>query len=68
MNIPDIPSVYLAILYAFLLGAVLGRWAEARLWRGKGDHDYMNRMASGGALYIVKREVITVSQPSAKKE
>jgi hypothetical protein len=25
-------------------------------WREKGDHDYINRMESGGRLYQVKRE------------
>lgn len=26
------------------------------LWLGKSDHEYMNRKASGGKLYIVRRE------------
>ena len=43
-------------LLAFTAGLWLGSWLQARLWRGKGDHEYMNRMASGGALYTVKRE------------
>ena len=46
---------WLALL-AFALGGKLGMWAEGRRWREKGDHDYMNRMASGGHLYQVKRE------------
>lgn len=46
-------------LAAFTAGLALGSWLQARLWRGKGDHEYMNRMASGGALYTVKREPST---------
>ena len=44
------------ILLAFALGGKFGMWMEARRWREKGDHDYMNRMESGGHLYQVKRE------------
>ncbi len=44
-------TVGLAIL--FLFGYVLGQQMEARHWRGKGDHSYMNRMESGGKLYRV---------------
>jgi len=44
-----------SILAAFVAGLWLGSWLQARLWRSKGDHEYMNRMASGGALYTVKR-------------
>ncbi len=40
----------------FVLGCNLGAWSEGRRWREKGDHDYMNRMASGHYLYQVKRE------------
>ncbi len=46
------------VVFAFLCGAALGRWLEARIWRGKGDHEHMNRMASGGNLYQVRREQI----------
>jgi len=46
--------------YLFTIGFGLGIWAggclEARLWRIKGDHKYMNRMASGRNLYFVKNE------------
>ena len=41
---------------AFGVGILVGAWMEARRWREKGDHDYINRMASGRHLYQVKRE------------
>ena len=46
----------LIILIPFFLGSLFGQMTEARRWREKGDHDYMNRMASGRHLYQVKRE------------
>ncbi len=39
-----------------ILGLMIGRIAEARRWRSKGNHLYLNRMASGGRLYEVRRE------------
>ena len=44
------------LMFVFGIAGLLGRWAEARQWRRKGDHDYRNRMESGGRLYQVKRE------------
>lgn len=44
------------VLFAFGVGLLVGKWAEVRRWREKGDHDYMNCMESGGALYQVRRE------------
>jgi len=44
-------------LSGFIGGLWLGSYLQARLWRGKGDHEYMNRMESGGNLYIVRREI-----------
>lgn len=46
-----------AALIGLAVGVLLGAWMEARRWREKGDHDYMNRMASGHHLYQVKREI-----------
>lgn len=43
-------------IIAFAFGVLLGQRLEALKWREKGDHKYMNRMASGGRLYQVKRE------------
>ena len=43
-------------LIGLTVGVVLGAWMEARRWREKGDHAYMNSMASGRHLYQVKRE------------
>ena len=43
-------------MIVFGAGFYLGEWTEACHWREKGDHDYMNRMASGRHLYQVKRE------------
>jgi len=43
-------------MFGFPLGLALGAYLEARIWRGKGDHEYMNRKESGGRLYVVKRE------------
>ena len=49
---------YGAALYAgaalMLVGVLLGQRAEARLWRERGDHEYMNTMESGGKLYLVR--------------
>ena len=43
-------------LVGLTMGVMLGAWMEARRWREKGDHDYMNRKESGGRLYQVTRE------------
>lgn len=40
---------------ALAVGLALGVWLEARLWREKGDHSFMNVHASGGHRYTVKR-------------
>lgn len=49
-----------AIVFVFLggigVGMVVAINLRDRIWRGKGDHEYMNTMASGGHLYTVKRE------------
>jgi hypothetical protein len=46
-----------AVFFAGLaVGLLVGARLEALQWRAKGDHDYMNRMASGKHLYNVKRE------------
>jgi hypothetical protein len=42
-------------MFGLPLGLALGAYLEARIWRGKGDHDYMNTKESGGSLYTVKR-------------
>ena len=41
---------------AFAIGLWLGAWAADRKWRRRGNHEYMNRMESGGHLYQVKNE------------
>ena len=43
-------------LSVFFAGAAYGAFQQNRCWRRKGDHEYMNRMESGGRLYQVKRE------------
>ena len=48
--------IVLSIALAFCCGAVFGMWARDSRWREKGEHEYMNRMASGGRLYIVRRD------------
>lgn len=52
-------EIVLYISTAFLTGMVFGKLAADRIWRRKGDHEYMNRMESGGRLYIVKQENFT---------
>lgn len=42
--------------FAYLIGMIFGVLAEAARWRRRGDHEYMNRIESGGKLYIVKGE------------
>lgn len=44
------------ILIAAVVGLYVGVVLEARRWREKGDHEYMNRCESAGRLYFVKRE------------
>lgn len=44
------------IIVNFELGFLLGIWAEARQWREKGNHEYMNTKESTGRFYTVKRE------------
>lgn len=44
------------LILVFGLGVFVGTWAEARKWREKGDHEYLNRMASGKHLYVVRRD------------
>ena len=39
-----------------VVGATIVTWLADRRWRAVGDHPYMNRIESGGHLYIVKRE------------
>jgi hypothetical protein len=46
----------LIVLIPFFAGSLFGRMVEARQWREKGDHEYMNTKESGGWLYTVKRE------------
>ena len=38
------------------MGLALGVLLANRKWREKGDHEYMNTMASGRHLYTVKRQ------------
>lgn len=45
-----------AALVGLTAGVVIGAWMEARRWREKGDHDYMNTKESAGRLYTVQRE------------
>ncbi len=52
----DALEIWALVVVGLGLGSWLGRWGEARRWREKGDHEYMNRMASGRHLYQVKRE------------
>lgn len=40
----------------FVAGMYIGIWGRDRIWRSKGDHEYMNTIASGKHLYYVKRE------------
>ncbi len=42
------------LLLGFVLGMWFGGWLTDRLWRSKGDNEYMNTIASGGKLYDVK--------------
>ena len=51
-----LPALLFLIFMVFCGGALFGQWARDARWREKGDHPYMNRMASGGYLYQVKRE------------
>lgn len=39
----------------FVAGFFSGSWGEARQWRAKGNHEYMNTKESGGSLYTVRR-------------
>jgi hypothetical protein len=48
--------VMVSFFTGLLIGLLAGMKGRDRIWRGKGDHEYMNRMASGGHLYTVKRE------------
>lgn len=48
---------WIVAVYALVGGLWAGALLADRKWREKGDHDYMNRMASGGHLYQVKREL-----------
>ncbi len=48
--------LWVAFVVFGMSGARFGMWVEDRRWREKGDHDYMNRMESGGRLYHVKLE------------
>lgn len=43
-------------LVGLTIGVWLGAWLEAKQWQAKGNHPYMNRKESGGALYQVRRE------------
>ena len=56
MSDPTTVMSVLALMIGLIMGICYGTWGEARRWRTKGDHDYMNRMESGGHLYQVKRE------------
>lgn len=50
-----IPWWYAAIV-GLGIGFILGSWGQARRWREVGNHEYINRMESGGYLYRGKRE------------
>lgn len=46
-------------VFGFLFGIAFGQWTEATRWRRKGNNMILNRMSSGGKLYIVKQEAKT---------
>jgi hypothetical protein len=48
--------VMLSFFTGLAIGLLAGMKGRDRIWRGKGDHKYMNRMESGGSLYTVKRD------------
>lgn len=48
--------IIIAVGFAFILGTACGRSIEAKKWREKGDHEYMNTKESWGRLYTVKIE------------
>jgi hypothetical protein len=52
----DWETLFLGVAIGCLVGLIIGKQSEAALWRGKGDHPYMNRMESWGRLYFVKNE------------
>ncbi len=37
-----------------VIGGWLGMYLRDRVWRAKGNHEYMNTMESDGKLYLVK--------------
>jgi len=49
-------EAFTILAFVFFFGVWVGQKSEARRWRNKGNHEYMNRMASGGYLYEVKKE------------
>ncbi len=46
--------IIITVLISFILGTGCGRTIEAKKWREKGDHQYMNTKESWGRLYTVK--------------
>lgn len=52
-------AIFSLVLVGAALGFMLGAWLEAKRWRRKGDHEYMNLIESAGKLYIVKREPLS---------
>ncbi len=40
---------------ATVMGGMLGMHLRDRVWKAKGDHQYMNTMECGGKLYLVKK-------------
>ncbi len=48
--------IIVTVLFYFILGTGCGRVIEAKKWREKGDHEYMNIKESWGRLYTVKFE------------
>jgi len=49
-------DTFLVLALIFMLGMFCGSAIRDSRWRSKGDHDYMNRMESGGKLYQIRRE------------
>ena len=56
------PIYWWLYVLAFGIGGWFGLWSEARKWREKGDHEYMNTKESGGQLYLVRKDNGTTGQ------
>lgn len=56
MTMTEAQIAWIVAAYALVGGLWVGALLADRRWRKRGDHDYRNRMESGGHLYQVKRE------------